>query len=132
MAPPVVRCVRNRILGLRSHTHLPVSTCRLSLAERVRLLSRIRARPLVRALTLTHMYTCMTPRVESHTFGPNAVERGAFTRISVCAYVCACACMCTRSSIKSQREQKRRQRRAHTRRREKSWMAKGREGGRKG
>lgn len=56
----------------------------------MRLLSRIGARPLVRAFKLTHMFTCATLRVESHTFGPNAVERDAFTRSSVCTCVYVC------------------------------------------
>lgn len=91
--------IRNRILGLHSHTCARVLLGGLSLAERVRLLSCIRARPLVRALKLTHMCTCATSRVESHTFGPKAVERDAFTRRSV--YVCVRVYVCTHACARS-------------------------------
>lgn len=91
------------------------STRWLSLAERVRSLSCIRACPLVRALTLT--------RTRSAWMRSSAVQHAC------CISMCIRIRVCVWSSIKSQREQKRRQRRAYTRCREKSCTARD-EGGR--
>lgn len=78
----VVWCVRNRILGLHSNTQ--IYTCAfawrwLSFAKRVRLLSHICARPLVRALTRARICASVRLRMRS-----NAV----YSHVSMFLYVC--------------------------------------------
>jgi len=127
--PPLVRCVRNRILGLHSHTHVPTrvyltviscGACAFTIAH-----------------PCTSISACAHARAHAHVYDFVSRVRTRLVRMRSSAVrshvsLCAYARICARPSIKSQREQKRRQRRAHTRRREKSWMAKGRESGRKG